>query len=200
MSFILDALRKSESERQREAAPTLVRAPLAMARQRTPGWVWVMIALLAACLAAMAALLVSERTDNASVVPPAASSSAESGDITPVRAPASGVAPNQAVVQAGEAPPQSTNATSAGTSALSVETPAPPPRRISALDSIDPSLAGMSVNMIAYDTSEPSNRFVWISGRRYLTGELVGGIAEIIEIREDSVILATGTERFELDP
>jgi len=55
MSFILDALRKSESERQRETAPTLVRAPLALVRRRTPAWIWLVIGLLSLALVALSA-------------------------------------------------------------------------------------------------------------------------------------------------
>lgn len=46
MSFILDALRKSESERQRDAGAVLARVPIAAARPIVPIWVWVALAVL----------------------------------------------------------------------------------------------------------------------------------------------------------
>ncbi len=46
MSFILDALRKSENERQRSAVPRVTRAPLARPRARPPVWTVVVIAVL----------------------------------------------------------------------------------------------------------------------------------------------------------
>jgi len=46
MSFILDALKKSEHERQRQAIPGLVEASIARPRQRLPIWALALIALL----------------------------------------------------------------------------------------------------------------------------------------------------------
>jgi general secretion pathway protein B len=46
MSFILDALRKSEAERQREAVPTVARTPLAPVRRQVPLWSWALIGAL----------------------------------------------------------------------------------------------------------------------------------------------------------
>jgi len=50
VSFILDALRKSESERQRDAATALARVPLATARATVPIWVRVALVLLTAAV------------------------------------------------------------------------------------------------------------------------------------------------------
>jgi general secretion pathway protein B len=57
VSFILDALRKSESERQREAAPSLSRIPEAVAARRLPPWAVGTIALLGLGVIALAAAL-----------------------------------------------------------------------------------------------------------------------------------------------
>src|SRR5271170_7926813 len=46
MSFILDALRKSESERQRQLGPALLNLPVSTARRGMPLWVWLVAALL----------------------------------------------------------------------------------------------------------------------------------------------------------
>ncbi len=54
MSFILDALRKSENERQRGAVPSITRAPLARPRQRAPVWSIILIAMLALCVVVLA--------------------------------------------------------------------------------------------------------------------------------------------------
>jgi general secretion pathway protein B len=47
MSFILDALKKSEAERQRQAGPTLLEVRVAPPRRRFPIWGMALIALLA---------------------------------------------------------------------------------------------------------------------------------------------------------
>lgn len=54
MSFILDALRKSETDRQRESAPSLARMPLATTRHRVPVWAWAFMAALTASVVLMA--------------------------------------------------------------------------------------------------------------------------------------------------
>jgi general secretion pathway protein B len=47
MSFILDALRKSESERRRSTAPMLAGVPVEVSRPAVPGWMWAVIGALA---------------------------------------------------------------------------------------------------------------------------------------------------------
>lgn len=46
MSFILDALRKSEHERQRQLGPSIAELPVARPAPRVPAWVWVALAAL----------------------------------------------------------------------------------------------------------------------------------------------------------
>jgi general secretion pathway protein B len=48
VSFILDALRKSENERQRGAVPGIVHVPFATPRQRLPTWALAVIVMLGA--------------------------------------------------------------------------------------------------------------------------------------------------------
>jgi len=50
VSFILDALRKSEHERQRSAAPGLSHVPLATPRRELPRWALLVIGVLAAAV------------------------------------------------------------------------------------------------------------------------------------------------------
>ncbi len=50
MSFILDALRKSEAERRNAAAPTLAAVPVEVPRAQVPGWMWAIIAVLGAAV------------------------------------------------------------------------------------------------------------------------------------------------------
>ena len=46
MSFILDALKKSENERQRQSGPAFAEVPVAQPRARQPWWVFAIAALL----------------------------------------------------------------------------------------------------------------------------------------------------------
>jgi general secretion pathway protein B len=61
LSFILDALRKSEHERQRQAGPSIADLPIARPAARTPPWVWVALcALLTVNVIAVAWLVLRE--------------------------------------------------------------------------------------------------------------------------------------------
>ncbi|MEO8463872.1 MAG: general secretion pathway protein GspB [Gammaproteobacteria bacterium] len=67
MSFILDALRKSEHERQRSAVPGLSHVPLATARSELPVWTLLVIGVLAAAVLVLGgAWWQSQRSLNAS--------------------------------------------------------------------------------------------------------------------------------------
>jgi len=76
MSFILDALRKSEHERQRQSGPALVETPVATPKPRGNPWATAAIALLLVNLVAVGVfLLLKSRDEPASAsVPPQATS------------------------------------------------------------------------------------------------------------------------------
>ena len=57
MSFILDALKKSEAERQRRNAPGVAGIPDGTGKQGTPRWMWVLAALLAVNLVVLLGVL-----------------------------------------------------------------------------------------------------------------------------------------------
>jgi general secretion pathway protein B len=57
MSLILDALRKSEHERQREAGPALATVPESRTERRTPKWLPALVVLLALNIVVLAAVL-----------------------------------------------------------------------------------------------------------------------------------------------
>ena len=57
MSFILDALRKSEHERQRAAMPGIAQVPFGLPRREMPAWALAVIALLVIALVTLAGAL-----------------------------------------------------------------------------------------------------------------------------------------------
>ena len=76
MSFILDALKKSENERQRTVGPALTDAPLRRARPERPWWAVAVAALLVVNLAVLIVVLMRDtpvakvgEATNASVAP-----------------------------------------------------------------------------------------------------------------------------------
>jgi general secretion pathway protein B len=70
VSFILDALRKSENARQRQGGPALADVPMGRRRENRPWWVWAIAALLGINLVVLLVVLVSGR-DPAPVAPDA---------------------------------------------------------------------------------------------------------------------------------
>ncbi len=70
MSFILDALKKSEIERQRQSTPGLMDTPAALRRGRLPLWAICLGALLAINVVVLSVVLM--RNGRMSAVPAAA--------------------------------------------------------------------------------------------------------------------------------
>jgi general secretion pathway protein B len=58
MSFILDALKKSEIERQRQSVPGLIDVPAAQRRRGIPAWGWVLAGLLGVNVAVLLVVLI----------------------------------------------------------------------------------------------------------------------------------------------
>jgi general secretion pathway protein B len=185
MSFILDALRKSESERQREAAPTLTRAPLAPHRRRTPVWTWAVIVGLSLALLALGATLWLDTRDQ-DMLAPATVTEMPTG----IRNPGAGIAPPPPVPVPAATQPQAV---------LEPVTDAPP-RAIAELAALNPALPDYELDFIAYDGSDPAQSSAWINGRRYFSGENIGNGVMLAEVGPDSVILSYQGARFLLRP
>ena len=71
MSFILDALKKSETDRQRQASPALFEVKVAAPRRRFPVWAVALAVLLGVNMIALAWVLL-RRTDAPPAAPPVA--------------------------------------------------------------------------------------------------------------------------------
>jgi len=75
MSFILDALKKSEAERNRKSGPVLMDMRIAPPRRQLPVWVWVIAVVLLANLALLGYALLRGHSKDAPTTPPAAPAS-----------------------------------------------------------------------------------------------------------------------------
>jgi general secretion pathway protein B len=148
MSFILDALRKSEHERQRSAVPGLSHVPLATPRRELPGWALLVIGVLAAAVLVLGgAWWQSQRSLNA----PVASSPA--GAAAPVAStPPSVAAPAPTVAPAVATPPPPAAPTTVAIAAPPVPQPAavstsslPDSESAAALEERTQSLAGAAI-------------------------------------------------------
>jgi len=182
MSFILDALKKAESERHRTSGPVLVDVRIAAPRRRLPAWAWVLGAVLLANLLVLAWLLTRKP---AAPVTTAATTATPSVNITPS-------APAPAPPQAYAPPP-----------AASPVQPPPAARRVPVdqlptakeLESAGVSLPPLLMNLHVYDPT-PSQRYVLLNGVRLTEGEFTPDGIKVETITERGVVLEARGQRF----
>jgi general secretion pathway protein B len=181
VSFILDALRKSESERRREAAPGLAHLPPAVPRSHAPPWVWIVMSVLAVGLLGLTALWwQSTQTPTPSALDvsgavtesPSPPGSASSGSTEP-RAPAPDVS------RANE--PAASVPIDGAARASSLPT-------VAELRASGVALPELNLQLISY-SEEASQRFVFINGFRYGQGQRVQNGPLIVSIAADSIVL-----------
>jgi general secretion pathway protein B len=106
MSFILDALRKSEHERQRQTGPALVETPVATPKPKSNVWATAAIALLVVNLVAIGLLLLYKSREEPVVATAGDVAQPARPDAAPtVAAPARQAAVTQTVTQPVAPPP-----------------------------------------------------------------------------------------------
>jgi len=214
MSFILDALKKSEAERNRKTGPVLMDMRIARARRRLPAWVWVIAIVLLANLALLGYALLRSTKPPESVASVAATPAATPIVVTPV--PGVGNATSAL-------PPPTLPTTPAATTggvimqSNAVVTPATPgapyesqpATAISPEDAALPSdedlrQSGITVpelrlSLHVYD-SNPANRFVLLNSSRLFEGQETADGVRVERILPTGVILAWRGRRFLMSP
>jgi len=218
VSFILDALRKSEHERQRSTVPGLAQVPLATPPSQLPRWALVVMGtLLVAVLVLGAAWWQStraplERAAAASVVverplplpaprvasPPVAVAPAERA--VTLRAPApEPAAPAREDSLATAAAPTSTESADAEPfvaprpAAAAQDAPALPSAAALAAEGIF--LPQLRLELLAF-REQPRDRFVFINGRKYVEGERLVEGPQLVSIRPMGAELLHAGRRF----
>jgi general secretion pathway protein B len=224
MSFILDALRKSETERQRQAMPGLADAGYRPPAPRRGFWIPVLITVLAANVVLLGAFWwqgrpsvpVTTTVPGPPASPPAAARQASGGSSL---ATAAGVAPltDLATEEAnglradGDGfteilePPLDSGALPAPVADGSGG-PSPPSNEAPASDAALPSAAALiargALNMPALHldmhvfSAKPAERFVFINMRKYAEGGALPEGPQIEEITAEGVILRHNGSRF----
>jgi general secretion pathway protein B len=202
MSFILDALKKAESERGRAAGPVLVDVRIAPPRRRLPAWAWVLGAVLVANLAVLAWLML--RTPRAPALVAdvaaanAAASAAPAASTSVATLPPSPLPPptlreiEPVVLQA-----PSRTAAVAPAVAPARTTPAADPglptqRELQARGITLPPLL---LNLHVYDPS-PQLRFVMLNGLRLAEGDFTPDGIRVEAVTERGVVLDARGQRF----
>lgn len=230
MSFILDALRKSEDERRRDAVPGISRAPMAVPRDRLPRWaLGVMVALAVCVLGLGAAWWLTQRPGE--VPDEAAPASAAAPPPTAVDAPAAAPAPTVTApggasvavtatpIEAREADLEASSTTrqaAAGveparslselaTPAQAAAQPAPAAGPQGPLPSLG-EIRAQGIVVPALDlqlhsyATAADARFVFINGARYMEGDEVEDDLRVVAIRRDGAVLSRLGREFLLVP
>ena len=187
MSFILDALRKSELERQRDSAPGLMRSPVATVRREIPVWSWLLIVLLSLALIAVAAVWWLRNGEN-EVAQATAGEPAVSAAATPAAETVTTTLP--ADVPAAEVP-----ASDAATAASSGE-----PGSIADLIRAHPALPRYALSFLDFNGADPDSGSAMINGQRYYPGQVIAGGPELVGIRPDGALLAYRGRTYLLTP
>ena len=223
MSFILDALRKSESERQQDARPSITRIPDAVPQRAVPTWALGTIGILALGVFVLAAAW--WRTGAA---PPSGADRGSAAsvivDVTPAAPlprlePASRDAPAEAGTAsrrtglrdaaAGAAAPLRDAAAGAAAPTRDrpvIERAAPAPVSIDPLPASYASMASqlglppLRLELHVYNRDDPASRFVFINGKRYGEGDTLSEGPRVIAIDGQGVVLLAGGSQLQLTP
>jgi general secretion pathway protein B len=211
MSFILDALKKSEIERQRQSVPGLMNARPGARRRRLPLWAAALGVLLGINLVVLALVLWNKSAPSASAQRPpdsaarpapaaaAAAQAAVTEHFSPLDTSPPVYAPEIPVPAAEEARKTAVHAVRhsdpilSGQSAQAQAQPPDEPQEV--LPSISEiSLTGaqalpdLHLDVHVYATS-PADRFVYINMRKYHEGATLPEGPRVERIRRDGVVL-----------
>ena len=210
MSFILDALKKSESERHRHSGPVLMDVRIAPPRRRLRAWAWIIVAVLVVNLLVLAWLLgfaperksVQVATPAATAAPaaapaPAAPAAAPPAAAQAAPAPAPPTLPEPALpaaAPASAAPPAALPPAAALQPAPVINIAALP--RYQDLASAGVALPALRLNLHVHDPV-PGNRFVLLNGTRVREGETLPDGLKVLQIVPSGVALEwRGTQFF----
>lgn len=226
MSFILDALKKSETERQRQSVPGLIESAPLPARKRFPVWALALLALLAVNLVVLAIVLTRNPSSSpapaaASVpvpavpsAPPAVAAASAPQHFSPLDAPA--VYAPEVAPEPVPAPTRSAPTLNRSPPSLAAPVVREPRTRDPVLSADDdkssqevlPSIneinlpAGQALPDLHLDVhvfaTAPADRFVYINMRKYREGATLAEGPVLERIRRDGVVLNYQGIRFVL--
>jgi general secretion pathway protein B len=218
MSFILDALRKSENERQQQTPAGLSTVPSSLEGPRAPRWLWLLAGLLAINVVIVAALLLKSNAAPSPARPVTPAAEAVGGEPAAVDRPAPAPAteagfadqleqvrrsrPAKSVIEAPAALNNdeesiARNASRSGNTGAATAGVATLP----SLDEVRLSgalaLPEMHIDLHVYSAT-PGKRFVSINGKKYRQQDTLTDGPTVREITPDGVILDYQGTRFAL--
>jgi general secretion pathway protein B len=219
MSFILDALRKSEAERQRQDGPTLLEMRPSRPQRRLPLWVIGLGILLLLNMAVLVWFLLRApaetarapavvQTAPATPAPRASTPPAASAPTIPNTAPPAPLLTPGSSAPASSAPP-ATASTSAAPASPRAAAPAPPKPARPQLEPSDsaadlPDYARVSAGMppLRLDlhsySDQPQQRYALINMHKVQEGDTLPEGARVLQILPDGVVMSYQGTKFVL--
>ena len=196
MSFILDALKKSESERHRHSGPVLMDVRIAPPRRRLPAWAWVIIAVLVANFMVLGWLLwLSPSKESPQEKVPAVADAPAA--VPPTPSPAAPAQSAAALPDPALPPPQAgvTPATGAASASATpaIDTGSLP--RYQDLVSSGVALPVIQLNLHVHDAN-PASRYVLLNGVKLREGESTPDGLRVLQIVPAGVALEMRGQRF----
>jgi len=192
MSFILDALKKSEEERLRQQNPSALPAAALRSTSKTPSWVWVLLGLLAINLVVLAFVLLKSATSPPISTPEplstVAPTIAPAVDTPMQRAPSAPDASMPPAISTAPTPPSDTRPTPADTPLATV-----PTRDQQIAAGADLPIA--TLNLHVYDV-DPSKRFILLNGERLRESDASRDGLKVLSITPEGVVLSYGSSSF----
>lgn len=196
MSFILDALKKSEAERQRQNAPGLASIPESERRSSGSKWIWIISALLIFNLAVLVGIMLRPATDGEPVA------IAEPAVKLPERQTAAVRSVPAAADTDGQPEPQERREPAATAAPQEPRAQPEPPaaeadtqRVASGLPSLNElqaqgvlQLPEMHLDIHVY-SGQPADRFVFVNMKKYTEGATLSEGPAVREITADGVVL-----------
>jgi general secretion pathway protein B len=207
MSFILDALKKSETERQQQGSAEFSTIPSSSPQRATPRWLWVLIALLVVNMIVLLVLVLRPDKSSVAVTGPATAPATVQTPPATDRPAASGASFDERVAAAKAsreampvtAPPALEIApvrrTQPAPSSSDTLTVLPSALELRANGELE--LPDMHVDIHVY-SQVPAERFVFINMDKHREGSTLSEGPTVREITVDGVVLEYRGRRFML--
>lgn len=212
MSFILDALKKSESERQRQSTPGFADVPARVVSRRTPTWLWIVAALLLINVAVLLGLYFRPAATPVAAIPattPAHIETVARAVIPPVEDPLPTPVAEKAEVRplSSEAADQqqrpsrgsvTVESTAESQQATAAEVYSHYPSFAALVANGTLQLADLHIDIHVYSTA-PKDRFVFINMNKYREGDQLSEGPKLHAITNEGVVLDYLDRRFLLN-